>query len=324
MDIEDYCGLASPDHNVVDIEDSESDTNSHTSEQEDIVEKSENQSSEEKINFSAVLDNICNKYSADLVPSSWPFLVGNLVCFRPTKTSKWLDGKIEKKIPGVDGTEMQLLISSVNNPAVSHQIPYRKDLVKSNRHSADTLNNLDLHFLPRKSSRSFKTLEKDKFRKIQDKKKAAGQGVSVSAENPRKEDSPAISITKTGQKEKSSKELARVDDGSETGIAEEDSGGPVTLSEGKTLEERICEMFEENKEEFTGINFDDSKDLEDRMRSLSPDQVKTLVLSASSNLVKVVSSQSSFEVGIGIISHFTLSFNYVIFRQDFDEAVEAV
>ena len=115
-----------------------------------------------------------------------------------------------------------------------------------------------------------------------------------------------------------------MDDGSETGIAEEDSGGPATLSEGKTLEERICEMLKENKEEFTGINFDDSKDLEDQMRSLSPDQVKTLVLSASSNLVKVVSSQSSFEVEIGIISHFTLSFNYVIFCQDFDEAVEAV
>ena len=84
------------------------------------------------------------------------------------------------------------------------------------------------------------------------------------------------------------------------------ASGPIDTNK-KTLEERIREMFENNNSnaEFTGIDFDnlkdDSKDLGDLMRSLSQEQVKALLLSASSNLVKVVSTRSEYLVGNHLI-----------------------
>ena len=318
MDIEDDLGiglgLTTPGKNFVDIEDTESDSNEDADDVMD--EKPENKSSE-KLNLSDVLDNICKKFSANPVPSTWPFLVGNLVCFRSTKTSEWFDGKIEKKIPGVDGEDIQLLISLVNNPAVIHEIPYRTDLVKSNKHTAETLNNLDLQLQPRKHSRTFafKDFEKDKSRsnkngksyqkeRTSEKVKASGnrEDQTLMVKNGQKEKPNLQAAVTTVEEdpqilnEKSSESLACVEV-SETQITEEDSSGPSTLSEGKTLEERICEMFEENSEEFTGIDFKNLKNLEDLMRSLAQNQVKTLVLSASSDLVKVVSTRSGYQVG---------------------------
>ena len=354
MDIEDDFdfGLSTPDNDFVDIEDDESDA----SEEDDIVQKSENKSSEkvnlsedvdvkkpdpdkkssEKVNLSEVLDNVCQMFLQDLVPSTWPFLVGNLVCFRPSKTSQWLDGKVEVKIPGVDGNEIQLIISSVNNPTVTHQIPARPDLIKSNKHSADILNNLDLQVQPRKPFRRNKTFEKDKVRINKNGKTCEKEGINVRAENApagdeisaslesrRKGASPAISNIKTGKeknnlapvptdqgdlltdallrvdhilKENSSGGLPCVDDVIKTRVVEDE-----TLAGGITLEERICQMLKGNDEKFTEIDLDnlkdDEKDLEDLMRSLSREQVNNLVLTAESDLVKVVSRRSSFQVG---------------------------
>ena len=350
MDIEDdfEFGLTKPVNDFIDIEDVESDT----SEEVDIVKKSEEESSEkvnlsedvdvkkpdpeekssEKVNLSAVLDNICLKFDhGRLVPSGWPFLVGNLVCFRPSKTSQWLDGKVEVKIPGVDGGEIRLIISSVNNPALTHQIPARQDLIKSNKHSAETLNNLDLQFQPRKFPRrnktdkvsinkNGKTCQKEGMKVRAEKAAAAGDEKSATLEARGKRDSPAISIVKTGKeeivpapvptdqgdlladalcrvdhilKENSSGRLACVDNIIKTGVAKEVWG--------LTLKERICRMFKDNNEKFTGIDLenlkDDDKDLEDLVRSLSREQVENLVLRAESDLVKVVSSRSSFQVG---------------------------
>ena len=62
-------------------------------------------------------------------------------------------------------------------------------------------------------------------------------------------------------------------------------------------------MFRDNNKEFSG-SFEHLKEdiREDLMRSLSQNQVKTLVLSAESDLVKVVSSEAGYQVGNLIIS----------------------
>ena len=109
MDIEDETdlglGLYTPGKNFVDIEDTESDNSEAADVDVDILQDPENKTPE-KVNLSDVVDNLCKMFSANPVPSTWPFLVGNLVCFRPSKTSQWLDGKVEVKIPGVDGNEI--------------------------------------------------------------------------------------------------------------------------------------------------------------------------------------------------------------------------
>ena len=58
-------------------------------------------------------------------------------------------------------------------------------------------------------------------------------------------------------------------------------------------------MLRDNNKDFSGRDFETLKEdsREDLMRSLSQKQVKTLVLSSESDLVKVVSSQSSYQVG---------------------------
>ena len=67
-------------------------------------------------------------------------------------------------------------------------------------------------------------------------------------------------------------------------------------------------MFRDNNKEFSG-SFEHLKEdiREDLMRSLSQNQVKTLVLSAESDLVKVVSTQSSYQVGNLTISDLIFS-----------------
>ena len=76
-----------------------------------------------------------------------------------------------------------------------------------------------------------------------------------------------------------------------------------------TLEQRICEMFRDNNKEFSGRDFENLKEdsREDLMRSLSKKQVKTLVLSAEGHLVKIVSTQSSYQVGNLTISDLSFS-----------------
>ena len=73
-------------------------------------------------------------------------------------------------------------------------------------------------------------------------------------------------------------------------------------------------MFRDNNKEFSG-SFEHLKEdiREDLMRSLSQNQVKTLVLSAESDLVKVVSTQSSYQVGNLTISDLRFSFCCKIF-----------
>ena len=120
---------------------------SYQSDDVEIVQnpKSSDSGSSGKINLSDELDNIHELFAAaavDSKPSSWPFFVGNLVCFRPFKTSEWLNGKIEKIPGGLDEKENQSLISLVNNPTVTYEVNYCQDLIKSNTHKADNLNKL--------------------------------------------------------------------------------------------------------------------------------------------------------------------------------------
>ena len=68
-------------------------------------------------------------------------------------------------------------------------------------------------------------------------------------------------------------------------------------------------MFRDNNKEFSGRDFENLKEdsREDLMRSLSKKQVKTLVLSAEGHLVKIVSTQSSYQVGNLTISDLSFS-----------------
>ena len=279
MDVKDDLGLglSTPGNNFVDIEGSESETDEEARNDVEIVQKPENKSSE-KINFSEVLDKIYQKYSMQTQPTSWPFLVGNQVCFRPTKDSVWFNGKIESKIPPSNsGEEIQFIISVVNDPAVTYHVPDRRDLIKSNAHTAETLNNLDLQLQPRKPSR--KTVEKNK--KNSEKVMPAGEiQVEGLAPDPVGQDPLTDTMVRVNKilKNKSSGRLACVDDEAET------------MAVG--LDERMCEMLEVNRN-FTGIDF------ANLMSSLSKEQVKTLVLSAEGDLVKVVSSLSSYQVANG-------------------------
>ena len=54
-------------------------------------------------------------------------------------------------------------------------------------------------------------------------------------------------------------------------------------------------LWNDDRLEYQNLK-DDDKDLEDLVRSLSREQVENLVLIAESDLVKVVSSQSSYQV----------------------------
>ena len=174
-----------------------------------------------------------------------------------------------------------------------------------------------------KNYRNFRSSGKGKYRKKENAfEKVKADGDEVSSKKQLKGSCPANSMLKSRQihqdkaplppamvrenqilNKKSSGSLARVN---------WTASGPIDTNNKKTLEERIREMFENNNAEFTGIDFDnlkdDSKDLGDLMRSLSQEQVKALLLSASSNLVKVVSTRSEYLVGNHLILHVSDSF----------------
>ena len=284
MDIEDVLGLSAPDNNFVDIEESESETSDdddvkivrqsekkssdkinlrETSDDVEIIQEPEKKSPE-KINLSDVLENICQRFSVKIEPTSWPFLVGNLVCFRPTKSSEWFDGKIEEKLPGADGEEFQFVISVVNNPAVSYHVPDRRSLIKSNAHTAETLNSLDLQLQPRKPPRAFKSVEKDKVginKNVKNSRKVKVAAAEKQVKGEAQEDLLTDTMVRVNNilKTKSSSRLACVDDKIKiTEVTEEVNQGPATVRGSKTLEERICEMFEDSRD-----NKDISRRIED-------------------------------------------------------------
>ena len=174
-----------------------------------------------------------------------------------------------------------------------------------------------------KNYRNFRSSGKGKYRKKENAfEKVKADEDEVSSKKQLKGSCPANSMLKSRQihqdkaplppamvrenqilKKKSSGSLARVN---------WTASGPIDTNNKKTLEERIREMFENNNAEFTGIDFanlkNDRKDLEDLIGSLSKEQVKALLLSASSNLVKVVSTRSEYLVGNHLILQVSDSF----------------
>ena len=123
-------------------------------------------------------------------------------------------------------------------------------------------------------------LSSDKSARSSEKVKSAGES-QVNGVAPVREDPLTDTMLRVNKilKKNSSGRLACVDEEAET--------------MGVGLDERMCEMLEVNKN-FTGIDFANLKHL---ISSLSKEQVKTLVLSAEGDLVKVVSSQSCYQVG---------------------------
>ena len=156
-------------------------------------EGTENERSSGRLTLSDELDDICQLFSVDSKPSRWPFSVGNLVCFRPSKTSEWFNGKIEK-IPGVYGKENQSLISLVNNPTVTYEVAYCQDMIKSNNHKIETLNKLDSDIGENSASGYRKNLERrknsekeEKNKKVKNSEKGKNSVNNKKGENSEKE-----------------------------------------------------------------------------------------------------------------------------------------
>ena len=227
------------------------------------------------------------KFEAEPAYSSRPFSEGDQVCFRPTKTEKWLRGKIVNSLLKNE-EEVWYSITKEGGSSKEYQVP--DSLIKSNRHQLDVLNRLD-DLRPKHQKSQKKTANTSK--KVKD-----SGAEQIKPSNPLKNCDGTL-------KNNTSDGIAQATmTGINTGIKQLDINQNWRESLG--LAETIERMFQDNKQGTQGEieNEEGSEVVKDQastevmMKSLSKDQVETLVVIALKDFVNLSSSSSSVKVKI--------------------------
>jgi len=268
--------LYNPGTNIVDIDGSDSDDCVET---DQVVKK--------VIDIPEIVKNLEIMFEAKpfYSQSQRPFKKGDQVCFRPRKTDKWQKGEIIMKNVTKEGEET-FSISVKGDSSLKYEVPDAKHLIKSNQVSLEVLNNLDS-----------KETSKPQKRRAPAVRKVKGFPAKKKEDPPR---GPMVRVNNVPKKNCSDR-IACVE---QTGTEQLDTNQNKELS----MAERIKMMFQDNRlgtsteaEKEVGPDTSDQVSLDVMMKSLSEQQVRTLLLSAQEDLVRLSSSSSSYEIVLGLL-----------------------
>ena len=258
LDILDENLLSRPGNTLVEIE-----TDSEDSDSEKKEELSDGL--HDKIKIPDIIQSIEAKFAVKPSFSSRPFFNGDEVCFRPEKTCKWMRGKIEMKVPGVEEGQQDLYtISEVSEDGGTcrvYKVLDERALIKSNNQSPEVLNNLDQAAAPSK--------------RVLTGPKGKGKSAVVSKEK----DPPSRPKSKVSQVPDVKSNCEQI--------------SKIEQLNNKNIKERISRMFLDNKADPPG---GEEASLKVMMRSFSDLQLESLALSVADNFVSLSSNEFSAKV----------------------------
>ena len=270
--------LTRPGNNIVDID--EYDSNDSAEEKEP--------KPEEEVDIAIIIEKLEKNGKRQF--TSRPFHNGDMVCFRPDKTSKWLKGKIQMIIHS--DKDISFIISEdLENGQFGqrHEVPDRRELIKSNKLSPGVLNSLD--HPARKGKATFRRAAVP----------AADTHEKETEEKTERDPltKPMIRVNQILRSSLSGDRISSVDQLTPTLVRGRHQRDVNQNKESHTnidLVGRIQEMFKDHQLESTDTEDQGTEEVERMLKSLSKQQIQSLVVHVAEDFVKFSSEESSYKV----------------------------